>query len=79
VLLQEATGLFRRGIELGMVSRFAQGGVPKYVWAVDGAGEAYEAKTKPEREFDYHGFRLGEDDPMRYVVLKEWRRRCQQG
>ena len=46
---------------------------------MDETGEAYEAKTKPDREVDYHGFRLGEDDPMRAVVLKEWRRRCPQG
>jgi len=59
-----------------MFSEFSEGGVPKYVWAVDAQGEAYEAKTKPERETDYHGYRLSEDDGMREVVLKEWRKRC---
>ena len=29
-----------------MVSRFDLGGSPKYVWAVDGDGEVYEAKTR---------------------------------
>jgi len=61
-----------------MVSRFPAGGVPKYVWTVDEMGEVYEAKTKPDREIDYHGFRLGEDDPMSMVVLAEWRRRCRE-
>lgn len=77
LLLEEASLLFRIGIERGMVSRFPFGSVPKYVWAVDEAGEVYEAKTRPERETEYHGYRLGEDDHfMRESVLKEWRRRC---
>jgi hypothetical protein len=79
VLREEAIALFRRGIELGMVSAFIKGSVPKYVWAADEAGEVYEAKTRPERETEYHGYRLGPDEPeMRAYVLKEWRRRCQQ-
>ncbi len=77
VLLEEASELFRRGIELGMVSTFTKGGVPKYVWSVDADGEVYEAKTRPERETEYHGYRIGPDEPqMRDYVLKEWRRRC---
>lgn len=80
VLLEEASSLFRRGIEQGMLSRFPLGGVPKYVWAVDEFGEVYEAKTRPEREMDYHGYRVGEDEAVvREYVLKEWRRRCRQG
>jgi hypothetical protein len=77
ILLEEAAELFRSGIRLGMFSEFTAGGVPKYVWAVDDAGEAYEAKTRPERETDYHGYRLGEDDrPMREYLRKEWKLRC---
>ena len=73
----EAEDLFREGIRHGMVSRFPADGVPKYVWAVDKDGEVYEAKTRPERETEYHGYRLGEDDRhMRQYVLGEWRRRC---
>ena len=62
--------LFERGIELGMVSRFDEGGVPKYVWAVDEFGEVYEAKTKPGRDEPYHGYRLGDDERAmrRYVT-----------
>jgi len=60
-----------------MFSEFSAGGAPKYVWAVDAAGEAYEAKTRPEREMDYHGYRLGEEDrAMREYVRKEWKLRC---
>ncbi len=72
VLRQEASHLFRRGIELGMVSKLV-GGVPKYVWAVDDDEEVYEAKTKREREINYHGYRVGDDEPeMRRYILWEW-------
>ena len=77
VLFEEASQLFRRGIECGMVSRFDAGGVPKYVWAVDEHGEVYESKTRPEREIEYHGYRLSDDErTMRDNVLREWRIRC---
>lgn len=77
ILNDEASQLFRRGIEVGMVSTFPEGGVPKYVWAVDGDGEIYEAKTRPEQEVSYHGYRLGDDEiDMRRYVLGEWKRRC---
>ena len=72
----EAVRLFRRGLASEMVSRFESGGTPKYVWAVDGDGEVYEAKTKPPDSV-YHGYRIGEDEPeMRRYILGEWRRRC---
>ena len=78
VLLEEATALFRHGIELGMVSMIIKDGVPKYVWSVDEFGEVYEAKTRPERETEYHGYRIGLNEPkMRDYVLKEWKQRCQ--
>ena len=62
-----------------MVSRFSGDGVPKYVWAVDSGGEPYEAKTKPEREREYHGYRIGDNEKeMRRYVVDEWRKRCPQ-
>ena len=77
VLLEEASKLMISGVMLGMVSRFDDGGVPKYIWAVDDANDVYEAKTKPERETDYHGYRLGDDEgAMRAYILKEWKRRA---
>lgn len=58
-----------------MVSAFAAGGVPKYVWAVDEFDEAYEIKIGSGS--DYHGYRLGDDERrMRNYILKEWRLRC---
>jgi hypothetical protein len=78
-LFAEAAALFRKGLETGMFSRFENGGVPKDVWAVDEAGEVYEAKTRPEREVAYHGYRVGDDEkPIRDYVLTEWRLRCRQ-
>ncbi|MFN3075729.1 MAG: hypothetical protein ABT940_02385 [Alphaproteobacteria bacterium] len=77
LLLEEVKKLFLHGIELGMVSRFPDGGVPKYVWAVDDAGEVFEAKTKSGHEVEYHGYRLGDDErQMRTYILEEWKRRC---
>lgn len=76
----EAELLFRYGLERGMVSAFAAEGVPKYVWAVDEAGEVYEAKTKPGRDDGYHGYRLGDDEEqMRAYIIREWKQRCPQG
>ena len=76
ILLAEASALMQSGVMLGMVSRFDAGGVPKYIWAVDEAGDVYEAKTKPELESSYHGYRLGDDErDMRTYILKEWKRR----
>jgi hypothetical protein len=80
VLRTEASQLFQFGIELGMVSKFEPGTVPKYVWAVDEHKEIYEAKTKPGQELEYHGYRLGDDESdMRRYILDEWRSRCQRG
>lgn len=77
VLLEEASALLLEGITAGMVSAFSGEGVPKYVWAVDANGEVYEAKTKPDQETAYHGYRLGEDERvMRDLIRKEWKRRC---
>ena len=72
----EATRLFRSGLKHGMVSAFGEGEYPKYVWAVDEGGEAYEAKLGDDGQ-SYHGYRLGDDDKMmRRYVLDEWKKRC---
>jgi hypothetical protein len=75
VLRDEAVKLFLQGVKRGMVSAFAAGSVPKYVWAVDEHGEVYEAKIGSAA--DYHGYRLGEDEQeMRRYILREWQDRC---
>lgn len=71
---REARQLLRSGVARGMVSRYRVEGLPKYIWAVDEAGEVYEAKLDANR--GYHGYRLRDNDrAMRKLVMKEWRRR----
>jgi hypothetical protein len=69
----EATQIFLAGITLGLISVFKIDDRPKYVWGVDAAGDAYEAKIDSD---GYHGYRLEDDDNMRSLVLKEWKKRC---
>jgi hypothetical protein len=78
LLMQEALTLFRLGIQHGMVSRFGETDNPKYIWAVDDTGEAYEAKESKSAPNSYHGYRLGEDDYIQRLVLQEWKQRCRQ-
>jgi len=70
ILKDEAELMLRRGIMKGMVSDFIEGTKPKYIWCVDEDGEAYEAKIGND---GYHGYCLSDEDPMRRVVLKEWK------
>ena len=76
VRLGEARALFREGVERGMIGSLGGDGLPKYVWAVDAEGRAYEAKLEQGRA-TYHGYELGEDDDgMRRMIVEEWRLRC---
>ena len=71
----EAEALFREGVRRRMVSAFCKGELPKYVWAVDSDGRAYEAVLGSGR--DYHGYVLSRDDPdQRDEVIEEWHKRC---
>jgi hypothetical protein len=80
ILMKEAAELMRDGIRRGMVSQFEPDQLPKYIWAIDGDGEVYEAKTKPGQDRDYHGYRLGDNDKwMRAEVRREWKTRCPPG
>ena len=72
----EAMELFRSGIARRMVSTCLINGLPKYVWAVDGFGEAYEAKLS-KATGEYYGYRLSKDKDgeMRSQVIKTWESR----
>ena len=74
ISLQEAVNLFRSGIELGMVSTHLERDLPKFVWAVDHCGEAYEAILGSDGP-NYHGYRLNATAPNREYVIAEWNRR----
>ena len=74
---QEAINLFRSGVRLGMVSTHLERGLPKFVWAVDRDGEAYEAILGSDGP-NYHGYRLNQKAPNRAYVIAEWNRRNQQ-
>ncbi len=76
VMLEEGARLLAAGIAAGMISAFDREGSPKYVWAVDGDGEVYEAKTRPP-DTTYHGYRLRDDEEaMRRHIRGEWEKRC---
>ena len=77
ITLQEAIKLFRSGVRLGMVSVHQENGLPKYVWAVDQDGEAYEAILGSDGP-NYHGYRLNRKAPNREYVIAEWNRRNRQ-
>lgn len=70
----EAKALFREGIRRGMISGRLTREFPKHVWAVDPDGRVYEAIHG--RDGDYHGYELGDDDPMKEMILREWSSRC---
>ncbi len=69
----EARALLRTAFAHGLISACDPRELPKYAWAVDGHGEAYEAKLGRN---GYHGYRLGLDDKvMRDWVIDEWSKR----
>jgi len=73
---EEARRLFETGISRGMISEPDKNGIPKYVWALDGNGEVYEAKTAPGQNEPYHGYLLGDDDrKMKEYIKSEWKGR----
>ena len=77
IALHEAIKLFRSGVRLGMVSAHQERGLPKFVWAVDQDGEAYEAILGSDGP-NYHGYRLNRKVPNREYVIAEWNMRNRQ-
>ncbi len=69
----EAKRLLQAGFAKGLVSVCDPQAMPKYVWALDDDGEAYEAKLGRN---SYHGYRLKDDErDMRDWIEDEWGRR----
>lgn len=75
IKLAEAQALLAAGIKKGMISRPMEDGLPKYVWCVSEAGEAFEAKTHPNTPGQYHGYPLEAEDNMRDRVREAWGQR----
>lgn len=75
IKLAEAQSLLEAGIKKGMISRPLEKGLPKYVWCVSEAGEAFEAKTHPNTPGAYHGYPLEDEDDMRNRVIEAWKKR----
>lgn len=71
----EAESLLRVGFKKGMVSERAANGWPKNVWSVDTDEVVYEAQLGRHQVGAYHGYPVPKEDPMRQVVLEEWKRR----
>ena len=61
-----------------VVSRYTEGGFPKYVWAVDRDGEVYEAKLGGDNRRNYHGYALnaGRERDLCLWVIREWNARA---
>jgi hypothetical protein len=74
--LKEAKVMIGKGISCGMISDYAFGEFPKFIWCVDLDGEVYEAKTEETTPGKYHGYRLEEEDNMRDHVKQVWKERC---
>jgi hypothetical protein len=74
-LLAEAQALIRAGIKKGMVSGQFRGDWPQNIWAVNDAGEAFEAELENKEGGHYHGYPMPLNDPFLRKVLEEWRRR----
>ena len=76
VQLEEATGLFREGIDRGMISSYRIDGYPKYVWAVDAGEHVFESKLERGHN-TYHGYELTDDEEiLKKQVIEEWNQRC---
>jgi hypothetical protein len=73
---KQAKAMIEKGISYGMISDYAFGKFPKFIWCVDEDGEVYEAKTSEMAAGAYHGYRLEEEDDMRDHVKQVWKERC---
>lgn len=68
-----ANRYLRKGAEYGLVSRDAEQGFPRYIWAVTKDEYVLEARCDNFEKGTYHGYPLEQHDPMFIQVLYRWR------
>ena len=68
----EATRLLKQGAAYGLVSDAMKGDWPKNIWAVAQNGEPVEAILENETQGIYHGYSMGDSDPMAASVRQRW-------
>ncbi|UEM04530.1 hypothetical protein JL101_003545 [Skermanella rosea] len=68
----EATRLLKQGAAYGLVSDAMKGDWPKNIWAVAQNGEPVEAILENETQGIYHGYSMGDNDPMAASVRQRW-------
>ena len=70
----EGLALLREGVRRGLISDRTTNGWPKNIWAVSASGEPVEAILENPDRGTYHGYAMGDDDPLAEDVLTRWRR-----
>jgi hypothetical protein len=68
-----AQQLLERGIELDLISPLFRGDFPQIVWAVTENDTALEAQLDNEQHGTYHGYPMGEGDPLADEVVRVWK------
>jgi hypothetical protein len=71
-LKDEAIQLLKDGLLKGMISIRDNNGWPQNIWAVSGAGNAFEAQLENAEQGIYHGYPMPVDDDFRSAVIHEW-------
>ena len=70
---ETAETLLLAGLRRGLVSERRNGEFPQNLWAVDDAGQAFEAQLENREQGAYHGYPTPSKDPLREEVLRRWR------
>lgn len=67
-----AQNLLEKGAAMGLISEQQRGDFPQYIWAVTPDGVPLEAQLDNVGAGTYHGYPMGEGDPLAERVLQFW-------
>lgn len=67
-----ANQLLANAIERGLVSEAIADGFPKQLWAIDDAGQVFEAMYGGSVRGVYHGYPIRRTDPLFEEISKLW-------